>query len=213
MTNSSIANHRNMRLDSRGFSLIEILIALVIAGVLVSIAAINFGDNRKSDLETNAKRFYALVKQAQDETLLRGIDIGIRVEEQKYWFYLFDPENEKWLPIEDDEFFTEKEIPETLEVKLLVDGSTLFSQDEDDVDIFEKDVNIFEEEDEKPIEPPQIFILSSGEMNDFKFAIGWVDDDPQYYVVTGTMLGEIQLSDAMSGNLREEVKEDDFLNL
>ncbi|WMS85799.1 type II secretion system minor pseudopilin GspH [Pleionea litopenaei] len=213
MTKSNKIMKINARLDSRGFSLLEILIALVIAGVLVSVAALSFGDDRKSELETNAKRFYALVKQAQDETLLRGIDIGIRVEEQKYWFYLFDPENEKWLPIEDDEFFTEKEIPETLEVKLLVDGSTLFSEDEDDVDIFEKDVNIFEEEDEKPIEPPQIFILSSGEMNDFKFAIGWVDDDPQYYLVTGTMLGEVQLSDAMSGNLREEVKEDDFLNL
>ncbi|NVJ49201.1 MAG: type II secretion system minor pseudopilin GspH [Gammaproteobacteria bacterium] len=196
-----------------GFSLLEILIALVIAGVLVSIAVINFGDDRDSELETSAKRFYALVKQAQDETLLRGIDLGIRVEDQRYWFYLFDAENEKWLPIQDDEFFTEKEIPESLELKLVVDGSTLFAEDEDDVEIFERDVNIFEDEDEVEIEPPQIYILSSGEMNDFKFALGWVDQEPTYYLVTGTMLGDVKIEGPMNGNLRTEVKDDEFLNL
>lgn len=197
---------------NQGFSLIEILIALVVGALIISLATLSFGDKRKEELEKHSMRLYALFKQAQDETLLRGIDIGLRIEENKYWFYTYDTENEKWLPITDDEFFTEKTIPEMLEIKVVVDGSTLFSDEEEDVDIFERDVNIFEEEEEE-IEPPQIYILSSGEMNDFKVALGWTDDEPRYYLISGTMLGDITMDGPLSGNLRHEVTDESVLNL
>lgn len=196
-----------------GFSLIEVLIALVIGALLISLATLAFGDPKKEELEKQAFRLYALIKQAQDETLLRGLDIGIRIEKQKYSFLLYDAENDKWLPITDDDFFTEKEIPESLEVKVVVDGTTLFSEDEDDVDIFEEDVDIFEDGDQPKVEPPQIYILSSGEMNDFHIAIGWTDEDPRYFLITGTMLGEVQLDGPMTGNLRDEVNSDDLPDL
>ncbi len=196
----------------RGFSLIEILIALVVGAVLVSLTAIAFGDKRKEQLEKQSQKLYGLIKLAQDETLLRGIDLGIRIEPKRYLFYVYDAENDKWLPINDDDFFSEKEIPEDLEVKIVVDGNTLFAEDED-VDIFEEDVNIFEEENEVEVEPPQIYILSSGEMNDFKIALGWVDEDPRYYLITGTMLGDVTLDGPMSGDLRVEVEDDSALNL
>lgn len=199
---------------SAGFSLLEILIALVVGATIIALSTMAFGDKRQEQLDKQALRLYALLKQAQDETLLRGIDIGIRIDKQNYRFYLYDIDNDKWLPIEDDEFFTEKEIPETLEVKLVVDGNTLFAEDEEDVDIFEKDIDIFEDEDEpEPVEPPQIYILSSGEMNDFKVALGWTDEDPRYYLITGTMLGDITFDGPLSGNLRDEVDEGEFLNL
>lgn len=199
--------------NPKGFSLIEILIALVVGALIISLATLSFGDKRKEELEKQSMRLYALLKQAQDETLLRGIDIGIRVEENKYWFYTYDVENDKWLPINDDEFFTEKTIPESLEIKVVVDGSTLFAEDEDDVDIFERDVNIFEDEDEEQIEPPQIYILSSGEMNDFKIALGWTEDEPRYYLISGTMLGDIAMEGPLSGNLRHEVTDESVINL
>ena len=90
---------------------------------------------------------------------------------------------------------------------------TLFSEDEDDVDIFEEDVDIFEDGDQPKVEPPQIYILSSGEMNDFHIAIGWTDEDPRYFLITGTMLGEVQLDGPMTGNLRDEVNSDDLPDL
>lgn len=200
---------------NQGFSLIEILIALVVGALIISLATLSFGDKRKEELEKHSMRLYALFKQAQDETLLRGIDIGLRIEENKYWFYTYDVENEKWLPITDDEFFTEKTIPEMLEMKVVVDGSTLFSDEEDEVDIFERDVNIFEEEEEEEeeVEPPQIYILSSGEMNDFKVALGWTGDEPRYYLISGTMLGDISMDGPLSGNLRHEVTDESVLNL
>ncbi len=201
------------RFKSSAFSLIEILIALVISALLISIATLAFADKRKEELEKQSTRLYALLKQAQDETLLRNIDIGIRIEENKYLFYLYDAQNEKWLPLTNEEFFREREIPETLEVKLVVDGNTLFGADEsDEIDIFEDDVNIFEEEEEQ-IEPPQIYILSSGEMNEFKIALGWTDDEPTYYLIQGTMIGDISFEGPLSGDLRTEVEDSSALNL
>ena len=195
-----------------GFSLLEILIALVIGAILVSFSVMAFGDNKGSDLEKQATRLYALFKQAQDETLLRSIDLGVRIEKDHYLFYLFNYEDEKWLPLEGDDFFTKKEIPESLEVKLVVDGNTLFGGDEDEeVDIFEDDVDIFEDGQPK-IEPPQIFILSSGEMNNFKVAIGWTDDDPRYFLISGNMIGTIEIEGPLYGDLRVEVSDDEFLS-
>jgi len=195
-----------------GFSLIEILIALAIGAMLIAISTIAFSDKRKETLEQQSMKLYALLKQAQDETLLRGIDIGIRMEKEKYWFYLYDVENEKWLPINDDEFFNEKEIPEILEVKVVVDGNTLFGDEDEEIDIFEDDVNIFEEEEEQ-IEPPQIYILSSGEMNNFKIALGWTEDEPTYYLLSGNMLGDLQFEGPLSGDMNVEVIDDASLNL
>ncbi len=198
-------------LKQSGFSLIEILIGLVIIALLASLSTVAFSDKRKEELEEQSLRLYTLLSQAKDEALLRGIDIGIRLEEQKYLFYVYDLENEKWLPINDDEIFKEREIPEILELKVVVDGNTIFSEDEtEDVDIFEKDVDIFEDEEEK-IEPPQIYILSSSEMNEFKIALGWTDEDPKYYLITGNVLGDLAIEGPLLGNLRDEVSNDDAI--
>ncbi len=191
---------------SAGFSLFELLIALVIAALLISLSALTFGDKRKDELETQSLRIYALLQQVKDETVLRGIDLGLRVEPTGYRFYSYNPQDNKWLPITDHDFFKEREIPNTLELKLVVDGNTLFAENEDDVDIFEEDVDIFED-NEKPPEPPQIFILSSGEMNDFKIALGWTDEDPLYYVISGNQLGDIMIDGPLAGNLQIEVTE------
>jgi general secretion pathway protein H len=212
LLNNGQTNGASAACKASGFSLIEILIALVVGALIIALATLSFGDKRKEELEKQSLRLYALLRQAQDETVLRGIDIGLRIEDNKYWFYTYDLENEKWLPITDDAFFTEKVIPDMLELKVVVDGSTLFSEEEDEVDIFEQDVNIFEEEEEQ-IEPPQIYILSSGEMNEFKVAIGWTDDDPRYYLIAGTMLGDITIDGPLSGNLRHEVTDESVLNL
>ncbi|MCO7225200.1 Tfp pilus assembly protein FimT/FimU [Pleionea sp. CnH1-48] len=195
-----------IRRNAAGFSLIEILIALVIGALLVSFSVQVFGDKRKDELEKQSQRLYALLRQAQDESLLRSLDIGIRIDEEFYQFYLYD--GEEWLPLEGDKFFVKREFPEFLEVKLVVDGNTLFGEDdEDNVDIFEEEVDIFEG-DEPKIEPPQIYILSSGEMNDFKVALGWTDDEPTYYLISGTMIGDMDIEGPLSGDLRIEVNDD-----
>ncbi|WP_144392278.1 type II secretion system minor pseudopilin GspH [Pleionea sediminis] len=204
-------NHQSLK-RKNGFTLIEILIGLVVVALLASLSVVAFSDKRKEELEEQSYRLYALLSQVKDETLLRGIDIGLRLEEQKYLFYVYDLENEKWLPLTDDELFREREIPEILELKVVVDGNTIFSEDDaEDVDIFEKDVDIFEEEEEK-IEPPQIYVLSSGEMNDFKIALGWIDEDPKYYLISGNVLGELELEGPLSGNMRDEVNDNSLLN-
>lgn len=206
------SGNNNVRSAVNGFSLIEILIALVIGALLVGMSTLAFGDKRQQVLEEQSQRFYLLLQQAKDESMLRGIDIGIRVEPDHYLFYSLDQETEKWLPITDDDFFTKKDIPEELEIKLVVEGSTLFAEDDDDVDIFDEDVDIFEEEEDQ-IEPPQLYVLSSGEMSEFKFAIGWIDDEPRYYVVSGNLLGDLEFEGPLSGNLRVEVADGSTLNL
>ncbi len=202
---------QNTRLnDTQGFSLIEILIALVIIGVMSGLAIMSFGDNKEEALEKEARKLYMLLKQSQDETLLQQFSMGLRMEEDHYVFYVYNRDEGQWALMEDSRMFSEKRIPETFEVKLIVDGNTLFGEDEEDeVDIFDEDVDIFDKK-EKELEPPQIFILSSGEMNDFKIALGWTDKHPTYYLIQGNMLGDIELVGPLAGDLNIEV-DDEFL--
>ena len=58
---------------SRGFTLIEILVVVIIIGTVMSIAVLSLNlasDDR--DLQTEARRFMSLVEVVQDEAMVQG---------------------------------------------------------------------------------------------------------------------------------------------
>ncbi len=72
---------------SAGFSLIEVLVALVITGVLIGLIVLSLpsstaADHQREDLQ----RFYALANQHCREAVLLGRQHGIRLTEQGYEF-------------------------------------------------------------------------------------------------------------------------------
>jgi general secretion pathway protein H len=67
---------RRVRPAARGFTLIEILVVLVIAGVLVGALALAYGGSAARELQTAAERSRGLILLACERAVLGGRDIG-----------------------------------------------------------------------------------------------------------------------------------------
>lgn len=187
-----------------GFTLLEILIALAIAGIMLSVAVIAFSDNDAAKLKNKAHQLFGLMQIAQEESIIRGIEVGIRVEQDGYSFLLYD--GERWSPLQDHALLRKVELDEPIEMYVNVEGqeALLGNSAEDDETKGDEEDEQAEDDATKDVEPPQIFILSSGEMNEFTVTIGLDRDDARFYRVTGNYLGDVQLTPAIEGHYRHD---------
>jgi prepilin-type N-terminal cleavage/methylation domain-containing protein len=65
------------RLKQSGFTLLEIMIVVVIVGLLASVVAPMVSKSTDDLLKEQADRFIALVKLAQDESILQSRQLGL----------------------------------------------------------------------------------------------------------------------------------------
>ncbi|HEY3598574.1 MAG TPA: type II secretion system minor pseudopilin GspH [Paraburkholderia sp.] len=84
-----------------GFTLLEMLVVLVIAGLLVAVVALAPSHNRRTDLAEEAQRLATLLESAADEAQIRSASIGWQPVDGGYRFYQ-RTENGKWQPLADD---------------------------------------------------------------------------------------------------------------
>jgi len=61
---------------SRGFTLLEMMVVLVIAGLLVSLASVSLTRNPRTDLQEQAQRLALLFESASDEAQVRSRPIA-----------------------------------------------------------------------------------------------------------------------------------------
>jgi general secretion pathway protein H len=89
-----------------GFTLLEMLVVLVIAGLLVSLAAVSLTRNPRTDLNEQAQRLALLFESASDEAQVRARPIA--------WApvaggYRFDVRTEDgWRPLQRDDLLRER---------------------------------------------------------------------------------------------------------
>lgn len=121
----------------------------------------------------------------------------------------------EWVRIEDIPGLAEHEFPEGLDINLSIDGENVFATSEDEVEIFEEDIDIFDDEDEEEkIDPPQIYFLSSGEQNQFSIAIAIADDQQRdrkertFFRVRGFLTGNLEYEGPLEGNLFQDIDRD-----
>ncbi len=206
LISAATINKRSIRKSTiqAGFTLLEILIALAIAGIMLSVAVIAFSDNDAAKLKNKAFQLFGLMQIAQEESILRGVEIGIRVEQNGYSFLLYD--GERWNPLQDHALLKKVELDEPIEMYVNVEGQEALLGSSADEEAVKGDTESEQAEDDqtKKVEPPQIFILSSGEMNEFTVTIGLDRDDARFYRITGNYLGDINLTPAMTGHYRHD---------
>ncbi len=194
-----------------GFTMLEVVIAMAIIAIIAVGAFRFFGSNHKGDLKNHAYKLLGQLQIAQEESIIRGVDFGLRVEDDGYFFLIYN--QEKWQRLEDHQFLKEQEFKEPFALYVNVDGQESLLKnaepDEDDDKGSDTEVTTGDLDLEKKIKLPQVFMLSSGEMNEFVLTVGLDQDDGAFYRIRGNYLGDFKISrTALEGDFQSDWDKD-----
>ncbi|EGR0800178.1 MULTISPECIES: prepilin-type N-terminal cleavage/methylation domain-containing protein [Vibrio] len=190
-----------------GFTLIEILLVLVLLS-LTAVAVISTLPTSQKDLSKQyAQSFFQRLQLLNEEAVLSGKDFGVRVDDTKSTYALLSLTSEGWQPLKLKQIPSKTKLEEDITLQLELGGGA-WDNDErlfKPGSLFDEDM-FAEEEDEKKIQPPQVFIFSSAEVTPFTLSFFPQNGDAfnDGWRVIGKESGQILL--LAPG---EEVKEDE----
>ncbi|GAB3241585.1 type II secretion system minor pseudopilin GspH [Pseudaeromonas pectinilytica] len=201
---------------SRGFTLIEIMLVMVIIGCAVGIVVLSMpgvGSQGDGDIKTQSERLQALVSQIAEQAMLEGRTIGLRVDKSGYQFMVRQQksadqavttesnqvatawDDQVWVNYEKEKLLTKATFPEGTEVELELGGLAL---DNEENRVGLDKVDWFSQRDETNPEP-QILLLPGGEITPFQLTLTPpVDEDANeldknYIQLRGDETGQVRV--------------------
>ncbi|WJF90313.1 GspH/FimT family pseudopilin [Paraburkholderia bonniea] len=91
---------RRIRPGAAGFTLLEMLVVLVIAGLLISLASLTLTRNPRTDLNEEAQRLALLFESAGDEAQVRARPVAWQPVDGGFRFDIRTSDG--WRPLRDD---------------------------------------------------------------------------------------------------------------
>ena len=92
---------------ARGFTLLELLVVIVLAGIIMGMVSFNAMPSEHQLLQNEAQRIALLLQLARDEAIVRNRPIAFEADSEGYHFLV--REDEQWQPITDDDLLRERE--------------------------------------------------------------------------------------------------------
>lgn len=92
---------RKSSLSPSGFTLMELLLVIAIAGITLGLASLSLGPNERRILRDDAQRVAALMQLASDEAILRNRPILFEADVQRYRFLV--RQQGAWSPLSGDD--------------------------------------------------------------------------------------------------------------
>jgi general secretion pathway protein H len=178
----------------RGFTLLELMIVLVIASILFTFAMLTIRTSSPEDLiKEEAHRLQRLIQLALEEAVLKNTEYGLEFKTNSYRFLAYTEDS--WQPISGDKLLRERELPDEMEIELVVEQTDIIIGDTAETSDEDSDNEEDDEDEEKAI--PQVFLLSSEEITpefSARFSLPGVETS---YIVIGSIDGkqEVKLSD------------------
>lgn len=181
-----------------GFTLLEVMLVLLIMGLATGAVVLSYsGENGQDLLKKQTQRLQVVFNMASDYAVLNQRQLGLRVEDDdnSYYFMYLD-EQQDWQKLELDPTFAEHALPDLFSLDLSLTDlpweteDSLFSSGvfDEELSVSSDSVEIGNEE-EKKLDPPQIFIFSSGEITPFSITLAYEpefsNELPSYFRING----------------------------
>ena len=90
-----------------GFTLLELLVVMVIAGILLGMVSFNAMPDERQALQHDAQRIALLLQLARDEAIVRNRPIAFEAEADRYRFLLHNEHT--WQILKQDDLLRERE--------------------------------------------------------------------------------------------------------
>lgn len=195
-----------------GFTLLEVMLVLLLMGLVVgTVSFTSLSSSKEAELEEQARRFQVVVDMVSDYAVLNQLQIGLRIEtaeteDNGYYFVTLD-EEQQWQRFEPERLFTPVQLEEAFFLELQLED--LPWQQEDslfDNRLFDENLSVSEEsvdigDEEKQLPPPQILILSSGEITPFSLTFGFEpvfsSEAPVYFQVMAEDMPPLTISEPL----------------
>ena len=160
---------------SKGFTLIEILVVMLIISIVTTVALLSIRRNETKEMETLAKNISQMVTFAEEQAMLQSRVLGVAIQSQQLQFASLEnsKDNKKtiWHALNDHSLGTYK-VPNNVQMTISSGNSKT------DIDNDAKELK------------PQIIISTNGDIIPFTIYLGIKGKKPQY-AITGDADGYI----------------------
>ena len=96
---------------ARGFTLLELLVVMVIAGMILGMVSFKAMPDDRQVLAQDAQRIAVLLQLARDEAIVRNRPVAFEAEANRYRFLI--REDKEWQVLKDDEMLRERDFKHT----------------------------------------------------------------------------------------------------
>lgn len=183
-----------MRSRQRGFTFIELAVVLFVIGLMVAVLLPRQSWIPQSPkVEEEALGLADTIELLRDEAALQGRNFGIRFEPDGFEVLDLDPDSGAWVTISDDEFYLPHEFEENILIALEIEEREIeleFVDDDDEAN--EQQLDAFGNPIETATQPPQLVVLTSGEVTPFQLTIEQFGTDARS-VLIGDAFGALEL--------------------
>ncbi|HHI5411838.1 TPA: type II secretion system minor pseudopilin GspH [Vibrio metoecus] len=158
---------------TRGFTLLEILLVLVLISVSAVAVIATFPASVKDEAKISAQSFYQRLLLLNEEAILSGQDFGVRVDVDARSLTFLQLTAEKgWQKWQNDKMTNQTTLKDGLQLDFELGGGAWQKDDRlfNPGSLFDEEM-FADKKEEKQEPPPQLFVLSSGEVTPFVLSV------------------------------------------